>query len=41
MRWALLFLCVASLLLPIAEGLVRLGAIFRYFKQETEQCNAK
>ena len=41
LRWVLLFLCVASLLFLIVERLDRLGAIFSYFKQETEQCNTK
>jgi hypothetical protein len=41
LRWILLFLCVVSLLFLIAKRLVRTGAIFGYFKKETEQCNAK
>jgi len=41
LRWALLFLCVASLLFLIVKYLDRLGAIFRYFKKETEPCNTK
>jgi hypothetical protein len=41
LRWALLCLCAASLLLLIVERLDRLGAIFSYFKQETERCNTK
>jgi hypothetical protein len=32
LRWALLFLCVASLLFLIVVRLDRLGAIFRSFK---------
>ena len=36
LRWVLLFLCVASLLFLIGKRLVRLGAIFRYFKKGTE-----
>ncbi len=41
LRWVLLFLCVASLLFLIVERLDRIGAIFRYFKRETEQCNTR
>jgi hypothetical protein len=41
LRWVLLFLCVASLLFLIVERLDRIGAIFSYFKKETEQCNIK
>jgi hypothetical protein len=41
LRWVLLFLCVASLLFLIVERLDRTGAIFRYFKKETGQCNTK
>jgi hypothetical protein len=41
LRWVLLFLCVASLLFLIVERLDRIGAIFSYFKKETEQCNTK
>jgi hypothetical protein len=37
LRWALLFLCVASLLFLIVKRLDRLGAIYSYFKKETEQ----
>ena len=40
-RSALLFLCVASLLFLILERLDRIGAVFGYFKKETEQCNTK
>ena len=40
-RWVLLFLCVASLLFLIVKRLDRIGAIFSYFKRETEQCNTK
>jgi hypothetical protein len=39
LRWALLLVCVASLLFLIVKRLDRLGAIVRYFKKETEQCN--
>jgi hypothetical protein len=38
LRWALLFLCIASLLLLTVR---RLGAIFRYFKKENQQCNTE
>ena len=41
LRSFLLFLCVASLLFLIVERLDRIGAIFSYFKQETEPCNTK
>jgi hypothetical protein len=41
LRWVLLFLCVASLLFLIVKRLDRIGAIFTYFKKETEQCNIK
>jgi hypothetical protein len=41
LRWALLFLCVASLLFLIVQRLGRIGAIFSYFKTETEQCNTE
>ncbi len=41
LRWVLLFLCVASLLFLIVKRLDRIGAIFRYFKKETEPCNTK
>jgi len=41
LRWVLLLLCVASLLFLIVERLDRIGAIFSYFKKETEQCNTK
>ena len=41
MRWALLFLGVASLLFLIVERLDRIGAIFSYFKEESEPCNTK
>jgi hypothetical protein len=39
LRWALLFLCVASLLFLIVKRLDRLGAILNSFRKETEQCN--
>jgi hypothetical protein len=41
LRWALLFLCVASLLFLIVNRLRRLRAVFRYFKRGTEQCNTE
>jgi hypothetical protein len=41
LRWVLLFLCVASLLFLIVVRLDRIGAVFRYFKKETEPCNTK
>jgi len=41
LRWALLFLCVAWLLFLLAKHLDRVGAIFSYFKKETELCNTK
>jgi hypothetical protein len=37
LRWMLLFLCIASLLLLIAVRLSRVGAVFSYLKKETEQ----
>jgi hypothetical protein len=39
LRWALLFLCVASLLFLIVERLDRTRAVFRNFKKETKACN--
>jgi hypothetical protein len=41
LRWALLFLCVASLLFLIVKRLDRIGAILRYFKKETGPCNTE
>jgi hypothetical protein len=41
LRWALLFLCVASLLFLIVERLDRVRAIFRAFKKETKPCNTQ
>jgi hypothetical protein len=41
LRWALLFVCVASLLFLIAKRLDRIGAIFHYFRKETGPCNTK
>jgi hypothetical protein len=40
-RWVLLFLCVASMLVLIVERLDRIGSIFNHFKKETEHCNTK
>src|SRR5271156_6547186 len=41
LRWTLLFVCVASLLFLIVKRLNRTGAIFNYFKKETEPCSTK
>jgi hypothetical protein len=41
LRWALLLLCVTSLLFLIVERLNRSGAIFGYFKKESEPWNTK
>jgi hypothetical protein len=41
LRWALLFLCVASLLFLVVNRLYRIGAVFSYFKRETDQCHTK
>jgi hypothetical protein len=41
LRWALLFLCVASLLFLVVSRLDRLGVGFRYFQRGTEQCNTE
>jgi hypothetical protein len=41
LRWALLFVCAASVLFLIGESRDRIGACFRYFKKETAQCNTK
>lgn len=41
LRWAMLLLCVASLLFLIVKRLDYLGAIFNYFKKETEPCDTK
>ena len=41
LRWALLFLCVASLIFLILARLVRTTAIFRDFKMETKACNTQ
>jgi hypothetical protein len=41
LRWVLLFLGVASLLFLMVERLHGTGAIFQYFKKDTEQCNIK
>ena len=36
LRWALLFLCVASLLVLFGKRLARVGALFSVVKKETE-----
>ena len=41
LRWMLLSLCVAAILVLIVERLDRIACIFIYFKKETEQCNTK
>ena len=41
LRWELRVLCVASLLLLIVVRLDRRGAISRYIKKETAQCNTE
>ncbi len=41
LRWALMFLCVASLLFLMMNHRDRIGAIVNYFKKETDQCNTK
>src|SRR5260221_2998287 len=41
LRWALLLVGVAALLFLIMARWEPLGAIFRYFKKETEPCNTK
>jgi hypothetical protein len=41
LRWALLFLVVASLLSLIVVRLDRIGAIFGDFNKESEPCNTK
>ncbi|WP_020473017.1 hypothetical protein [Zavarzinella formosa] len=41
LRWAMLTLCVASLLFLIAKRLDLMTNLFGYFKKETEQCNIK
>ncbi len=41
LRWVLLSLSVAALLFLILKRLGRIGAIFSYFKWETDQCNTK
>jgi hypothetical protein len=39
LRWALLSLCVASLLVVTLERLDRRWSVLSHFKKETEQCN--
>ena len=41
LRWALLFLSVASLFFLIVKRLDHLGVVFSTFKKETEPCNTK
>jgi hypothetical protein len=41
LRWAMLSLCVASLLFLIVQRLDRIGAIFTNVKRERKQCNPK
>jgi hypothetical protein len=41
LRWGLLLVGIASLLIVIVARLGRIGAIFRHFQKETEPCNAK
>jgi hypothetical protein len=41
LRWVLLFLGTASLFFLVVERRDRIGAIFSYFKKETEPCNTK
>ena len=41
LRWGLLFIGAASLLLLIVARLNRRWAIFNYFNTETEPCNAR
>lgn len=41
LRWLLLGLCTASLLVLTRERLGGSGAIFRRFKQETESCRTR
>lgn len=40
-RWAMLLLCIASLVFLIARTLHRLPAIFRHFHKEIEPCSTK
>ena len=41
LQWAMLLLCVASLLFLIVKRLGRVTAGFSYNGKETEQCNSK
>jgi hypothetical protein len=41
LRWALLFLCVASLLFLIVTRLDHTGPIFSYLRKGTGRCNTK
>ena len=41
LRWMLLFLCAASLLLLAVSRLRRVGVMFSYFRKETGRCITK
>lgn len=41
LRWAILLLCVASLLFLIVKHLDRTGAVLNRFKKEIEPCNTQ
>ncbi len=41
LRWALLFLCVASLLFLIVKRRDRITAVFSTLKKETDECTTK
>jgi hypothetical protein len=41
LRWVLLFLCSASLLVLMVFRLDRVGALLAYLKKETEPCRTK
>ena len=41
LRWALVFVCVASLLFLIVKRLNRMGAIIGHFRRETGQCTTE
>jgi hypothetical protein len=41
LRWALLSLCLGSLLFLVVTRLGRIGAIFSRFRKETGQCSTK
>lgn len=40
-RWALLLICIVSLLFLIVNRLYRVRTIFRHFHEETEPCGTK